>query len=154
MSDPSHRTWVVDSIFQEALAVPHVHVIVSPSTRSLKVCLSVMKRHASSAVVSSVKKKPSVCSYNKIRCLASTCHCCEAWTSFLLCLPSPAWLPPPPRRTYEGRVVVDQGFLSGGRQPLENALQPEYEGILVGEHRVLWQTRRHIFRRIQTLEVQ
>ena len=35
--------------------MPQVHGVVSPSTKSLKVCLSVTNRHPSSAVTSPVK---------------------------------------------------------------------------------------------------
>ena len=47
-------TWVVDSMFQGLLNMPHVHGDESPSIRSLKVCLSVIKRHESSTTASPV----------------------------------------------------------------------------------------------------
>ena len=47
-------TCVVDSNSQGLLDMPQVHGVASPSTRSLNVCLSVTKRHESSAVTSPV----------------------------------------------------------------------------------------------------
>ena len=146
--------------------MPVVHGIVSPSTRSLKVCLSVMKRYASSAVVSSVKtpclqKSPDGAHTTKfIAELIALAIAAKHGRRFrCVCRRLRAFCLHHIEHTEE-EVVVAQGFRSGGPQPLADALQPEYEGILVGErtkvdiHRVLWQTRRHIFCRIQTLEVQ